>query len=87
MFEDELKELYIDAKKVAVEEFGKVAVGDVQKEFMDQLKDKIKRRFKAIREENERITEVSILVLCTLTMKPTCCVLNEHHMISLTCII
>jgi hypothetical protein len=29
MFEDELKEVYIDAKKIAVDEFAKVAVGDV----------------------------------------------------------
>jgi preprotein translocase subunit Sss1 len=29
MFEDELKEIFKDAKKVGLEEFSKVAVGDV----------------------------------------------------------
>lgn len=29
VFDDELKEIYHDAKKLALEEFGKVAVGDV----------------------------------------------------------
>jgi hypothetical protein len=29
VFDDELKEIYIEAKKIAMEEFGKVAVGEV----------------------------------------------------------
>jgi hypothetical protein len=31
LFEDELKEIYIEAKKLAMDEFGKVAVGEVQR--------------------------------------------------------
>lgn len=31
VFDDELKELYTDAKKLAMDEFSKVAVGDVQR--------------------------------------------------------
>ncbi len=38
MFDDELKELYVEAKKKAMEDFGSVAVGDIRDEFMIQLK-------------------------------------------------
>jgi hypothetical protein len=31
VFDNELKEIYVDSKKVALEEFSKVAVGDIQK--------------------------------------------------------
>jgi hypothetical protein len=31
VFEEELKELYLEAKKLAMDEFGKVAVGEVQR--------------------------------------------------------
>jgi len=31
LFDDELRELYKDARKIALEEFGKVAVGEVQR--------------------------------------------------------
>jgi len=41
LFEDELREVYKDARKLAIEEFGKVAVGDVQKQFMIDLKDRM----------------------------------------------
>lgn len=42
-----------------MEEFGKVAVGDVQKQFLVELKDKIKHKFNQIRQENEKVAEVS----------------------------
>ena len=31
VFDDELKEIYTEAKRLAMEEFGKVAVGEVQR--------------------------------------------------------
>lgn len=44
-----------------MEEFGKVAVGDVQKQFLVELKDKIKHKFNQIRQENEKVAEVSVI--------------------------
>lgn len=34
VFDDELKEMFKEAKKIALEDFSKVAVGDIQKEFL-----------------------------------------------------
>ena len=60
VFDDELKEIYHSSKKSALEEFGRVAVGEVQKQFLVELKDKFKHKFHQIRKENEKISEVSI---------------------------
>lgn len=49
VFDDELKEIYQEAKRAALEEFSKVAVGDVQRQFLVELKDKIKHKFNQIR--------------------------------------
>lgn len=57
VFDNELKEIYIDSKKVALEDFGKVAVGEVQKQFLAELKDKMKHKFNQIRLENEKVAE------------------------------
>lgn len=35
VFDDELKEMYKEAKKLALEDFSKVAVGDIQKDFLN----------------------------------------------------
>ena len=43
-YEDELKELFSDAKKLAMESFSKVAVGDIQKKFLVELKEKLKNK-------------------------------------------
>ena len=42
-----------------MDEFGKVAVGEVQRQFLVELKDKIKHKFNQIRQENEKVAEVS----------------------------
>ena len=42
MFDNELKDIYTQAKKIALEEFAKVAVGEVSRQFLIELKDKIK---------------------------------------------
>lgn len=57
MFDDELKEIYIEAKRQAMEEFSKVAVGEVQRQFLVELKDKIKHKYNQIRIENEKVAE------------------------------
>lgn len=59
LFDDELHELYKDARKIALEEFGKVAVGDVQKQYMIELKDRMKHKYKQVKQENEKISQVS----------------------------
>jgi len=68
LFEDELRELYKDARKIALEEFGKVAVGDVQKQFIIELKDRMKQKFKTFRQENEKLSEVSTLFNTKISM-------------------
>ena len=47
-FDNELKEIYSTAKKYAIEHFNKVAVGDVRENFMKDLRDKMKNKFKQI---------------------------------------
>jgi len=56
LFEDELREIYKDSRKIALEEFGKVAVGEVQKGFIVELKDRMQQKFKQFKQENERIS-------------------------------
>ena len=42
-----------------MDEFGKVAVGEVQRQFLIELKDKIKHKYNQLRNENEKQAEVS----------------------------
>lgn len=50
IFEEELQELYREAKRTSLEEFAKTAVGDtVSKAFLVELKDKMKHKFKVIK--------------------------------------
>lgn len=81
VFDDELKEIYREAKRIALEEFGKVAVGDVQKQFLVELKDKIKHKFNQIRLENEKVAEVSKMknIIKNYMMNKSCCVLYEFY--------
>jgi hypothetical protein len=60
VFDDELKELYLDAKRGCLEEFQRVAVGEVQKQYLVELKDKIKHKYNQIRMENEKVAEVRL---------------------------
>jgi hypothetical protein len=46
-----------------MDEFGKVAVGEVQRQFLIELKDKIKHKFNQIRNENEKLSEVSTRII------------------------
>jgi hypothetical protein len=49
IFEEELQEIYKEAKRAAIEEFSKTAVGEVAKGFLVELKDKMKHKFKMIK--------------------------------------
>ncbi len=63
LFDEELREVYKEARKVAIEEFNKISVGDVSKQYMVELKDRMKQKFKQVKVENEKLSEVSILLL------------------------
>lgn len=54
MFEEELRELYKDAKKQATELFTKTCIGDESVTFLDDLKSKFKQKFDQLKVENER---------------------------------
>lgn len=54
MYEPELKEIYKDAKKEALEKFNEVSLGDYATEFADELKEKFKQIYSHYRQENER---------------------------------
>jgi uncharacterized protein YnzC (UPF0291/DUF896 family) len=52
-----LKELYKTSKKLAMEKFNKVAVGDVREDFLKQLKEKMTSKLAYITTENEKSSE------------------------------
>lgn len=54
MYEDELRELYRDAKKGSLAFFKSKAVGDIANDYMEDLKVKIKQKYSTIRAENEK---------------------------------
>ena len=60
LFDEELREVYKEARKVAIEEFNKISVGEVSKQYMVELKDRMKQKFKQVKVENEKLSEVSI---------------------------
>jgi hypothetical protein len=49
VFDEELTEMYREAKKAALDDFSKIAVGDLSKTFLIELKDKMKHRYKLIK--------------------------------------
>lgn len=57
VYDDELKEFYVEAKTLAMQGFDKVAVGEVKAEFMNMLKDKMRLKFRANKLENEKCCE------------------------------
>ena len=52
-YDQELKDIYNSAKKAAVDNFVKVAVGDVKEKFLDDLKEKMKQKYLNIKADNE----------------------------------
>lgn len=54
MEEDELKDLFSEAKKEALAHFSKKAVGQIAEEFTKDLKYKMKEIYHQVKEDNER---------------------------------
>jgi hypothetical protein len=57
MYDDELNQLFKEAKRETMVSFDKVAVGDVKQEFSTILKDKMQGKLRTKRIENEKICE------------------------------
>ena len=57
VFDDELKEMYQEIKKTSLEDFQKIAVGDIQKEYLNGLKEKMRGKYQQLRNENSKISE------------------------------
>ena len=61
-------------------------MGDISKSFLVELKDKMKHKFKLVKQENEKIAEVRPLKetqFCRVWVMIliVCCVLYEWHLI------
>lgn len=56
-YEQELKEFHTVAKQNALDNFTKVAVGDVKEKFLDDLKEKMKQKFQQVKQDNEQSCE------------------------------
>lgn len=54
MFEEELREIYKDAKRSATESFQQSCLGEDATNYLNDLKDKFKQKFDQLRTENER---------------------------------
>ncbi len=54
MEEEELKELYTEAKREAMDLFKKKAVGNIAEDFVKELKDKMRDIYQQVKDENER---------------------------------
>jgi hypothetical protein len=57
MMEEDLKLIYKGAKKIAMESFNKVAVGDVREEYIRQLKEKMADKLEQYKNDNISQTE------------------------------
>lgn len=58
---EELKDIYSSAKKMALAHFNKTAVGDVKEDYLDGLRDKMKAKYNQIKTDNEHLCEQSCL--------------------------
>ena len=54
MFEDELKELYKESKKEALKKFNSSSLGEMQEEFLRDVKEKFKQIYEQFSAENKR---------------------------------
>ncbi len=57
MHENELREAYKEAKRMAFEIFEKVAVGEIRNDFIKQLKAKMNQKFQMLSMENDKTSE------------------------------
>lgn len=54
MYEEELREVYKEAKKYATSQFREAMIGEDAEEYINELKDKFKQKFDQLKIENER---------------------------------
>jgi len=57
MHEQELHDIYKEAKRIAFEIFDKVAVGEIRNEYSKQLKARMLQKFQMLSMENEKTSE------------------------------
>lgn len=53
MYEEELREVYKEAKKYATSQFREAMIGEDAEEYINELKDKFKQKFDQLKIENE----------------------------------
>ena len=58
MFEEELKELYKDAKKEALSKFNASSLGEMKDDFLVDVKSKFKAIYQTFQAENERLSSI-----------------------------
>lgn len=56
-YDQELKDIYYQAKRTAVDHFKKIAVGDVKEKYLEDLKEKMKQKYLNIKTDNEQSCE------------------------------
>lgn len=54
MYEEELREVYKDAKKYATTAFKEAMIGEDAEEFITELKEKFRSKYETLKIENER---------------------------------
>jgi hypothetical protein len=57
MLEEELKEIYKDAKKYASTSFRQAMIGEDAEQYINELKDKFKAKYDQLKLENERAAQ------------------------------
>ena len=56
-YDNELKDIYDAAKKAAIDNFSKVAVGEIKDQYMDDLKEKMKQKYNQVKQDNAQYCE------------------------------
>ena len=57
LYDEELKDKYLVAKRAALTFFNQVAVGEVKDKFLEQLKEKMKQKYHYVKQDNEQSCE------------------------------
>lgn len=57
LYDEELKDKYLVAKRAALSFFDRVAVGEVKDKFLEQLRDKMKQKYHYVKQDNEQSCE------------------------------
>jgi hypothetical protein len=51
-----------------MEDFSKIAVGDIQKKYLEDLKDRMRNKYTQIRSENTKVSEVRLIIYVILNI-------------------